>query len=69
MKNEAVFVGFKLLLSEDGNIYMETVDTPNKDIDSLFQESDWIYLNAAINAARRGIRDTIKGIEKEVGVF
>ncbi len=66
---EAVFVGFKLLIYEDGKVQTEMVDISNKDIAHLFDEGDWMYINAAINAARRGIKETIKGIDREVGVF
>jgi len=65
---EATFVGFKLMIV-DGQIMTEITDVPNKRIAHLFKPSDWILLNAAINAARRGVNDTVKGIEREIGSF
>ena len=67
-KNEATFVGFKLLIA-DGQLQVEMTDISNKDIEGLFEYGDWVYINSAINAARRGIKETINDIEKELGAF
>ena len=71
MDNEAVLVGFELLLThtepeKSAVLMFGMTDTANKDLQELFKPEDWLVVNAAMNTVRREMHKIISKVNREI---
>jgi len=66
--NEATLIGFRLLIAENGDLMIETTDTPYEALKDLDYETR-TYIAAVMSAARRVIQEAKIGMEQEVYII